>query len=164
MTATTAAVKPCLQVLDGLPMASSVLLAKDFGVRHARVLRLVTHATRLVAGSAEERAFRPGSFIDPRGRTRPMAYLSRDGFGYVLTGLEGPRARECAAAYFRAFDRAGSELAEARMQANDGRALRTAAAQVHTAACAVLLRKLQIEWQVGRTPDSGGALAPLVRH
>ncbi len=159
-----AIVEPRLQVLDGLPMASSVLLAKDFGVRHARVLRLVLHATRLVAGSAEERAFRPGSFIDARGRNRPMAYLSRDGFGYVLTGLEGPRARECAAAYFRAFDRAAGELAEARMQAIDGVALRAAAAQVHVAACAVLLRHLQIDRLIGRTPDPAGSLAPLVRH
>ena len=161
---TAAVIQPCLQILDGVPMASSVLLAKDFGVRHARVLRLVMHATRLVAGSAEERAFRPGSLTDPRGRTGPMAYLSRDGFGYVLTGLEGPRARECAAAYFRAFDCAAGELANARIRAIDTRALCAAAAQVHTAATAVLLRRQQIERLVGGALESASAPARQVRH
>lgn len=145
-------------------MASSLLLAKDFGVRHARVLRLVTHATRLVAGSAEERAFRAGSFTDRRGRVRPMAYLSRDGFGYVLTGLEGPHARECAAAYFRAFDRAAGEIADARLRAIDAQALHEASAQVRSIASAMLLRQGQVELLIGAVLESANAPACRVRH
>lgn len=161
---TPAVVHPSLVVLDGVPMVSSVLLAKDFGVRHPRVMRLVAHAMRLLAGSAEERAFRPGSFTDRRGRARPMAHLSRDGFGYVLTGLEGPRARECAAAYFRAFDCALGELADARLHAINTRALCAAAAQVHAAASALLLHRQQVERLIGGVLASVSASARQVRH
>lgn len=157
-------IQPHLQVLDGVPMASSVLLARDFGVRHPRVMRLVAHAVRLVAGSDEERAFRSGSFTDRRGRTRPMAHLSRDGFSYVLTGLEGPRARECAAAYFRAFDCASSDLADARLRAIDTRALCAAATQVHAAASAGLLHRQRVEWLIGTALESASASALKVRH
>lgn len=161
---TVTGLQPHLQVLDGVPMASSVLLAKDFGVRHQRVLRLVVHATRLVAGSAEERAFRSGTFTDRRGRTRPMAHLSRDGFGYVLTGLEGPRARECASAYFRAFDCALGEVADARLRAINTRALCAAATQVHAAASAVLVHRQRVEWLIGTALESASASARQVRH
>jgi Rha family phage regulatory protein len=161
---TAICLQPHLQILDGAPMASSVQLARDFGVRHPRVMRLVAHAMRLVAGSAEERAFRSGSFTDRRGRTRPMAHLSRDGFGYVLTGLEGPRARECAAAYFRAFDCAASALDDARLRAIDTRALCAAAAQVHAAASAVLLHRQRVEWLIGGALESASAAARQVRH
>jgi len=162
MTAT--GIQPRLQVLDGVAMASSVQLARDFGVRHPRVMRLVAHAMRLVAGSAEERAFRSGTFTDRRGCTRPMAHLSRDGFGYVLTGLEGPHARECAAAYFRAFDRASGELAEARLRVIDTRVLCATAAQVLTSASAVLLHRQHVEWLIGGVLESASASAHQVRH
>jgi Rha family phage regulatory protein len=106
---------PVLAVINGIPITTSLDVARYFGKRHDRVLRAIRD---LIAQLPAERLPNFGeTFIEvtgPNGATRsePAYRLTRDGFTLLAMGFTGARALEFKLAYLDAFNRMEAELAQ----------------------------------------------------
>lgn len=107
---------PQLNVVDGLPVVSSLALADHFEKEHRGVLRDI----RLISEELPE-DLRTHNFVlssydgkTPNGgkRTYPMYLLTRDGFTLVAMGFTGKKALAWKVKYIQAFNAMEMELAK----------------------------------------------------
>lgn len=95
--------RPKLQVIDGRPMASSLEMARDFGLAHIHLLGIVETVRLMRWERCGKDDLVDATCVDAQGLAQPMVWISHDGFYRLLIGLSGRRAQQCAAAYMMAF-------------------------------------------------------------
>lgn len=93
---------------NGRPVADSRSIAKDFGKRHADVLRAIDD---LIALEPEaQRNFAPIFYTDAMNRQQRCFSMDRDGFALLAMGFTGARAMQWKMSYIRAFNAMEAEL------------------------------------------------------
>lgn len=91
-----------IEVKNGQAVTSSLVVAEYFGKAHKDVLR----AIKLLDCSDlfNQRNFAPVEYVDKKGEKRPMYYLTRDGFTFLVMGFTGKVAAQFKEAYINAFN------------------------------------------------------------
>lgn len=107
---------PELNVIDGLPVVSSLTLADHFGKPHNRVLDSIREISSDLPEELRLSDFRLSQYEGktPTGGTRsyPMYLLTRDGFTLVAMGFTGKQALAWKVKYIQAFNAMENELAK----------------------------------------------------
>ena len=95
--------EPVITVRSDEPVTTSLDVAAMFGKFHKDVLR----AIRNIECSEEfnRRNFAPVKYTDEKGESRPMYYITRDGFTFLAMGFTGKEAARFKEAYIHAFNR-----------------------------------------------------------
>lgn len=116
-----------VSIVDGVPSASSLIVAQSFSKPHDKVCRDIRNLCERLP-----EAFRAANFGEtfyeasgPNGATRklPMYLLSRDGFSLLVMGFTGEKAIAWKLRYIEAFNAMEAKL-EADKAARRRRALR----------------------------------------
>lgn len=89
-------------------MTSSLLVAKEFGKEHNKVVRDINN----LACSQEFRAanFGESSYVSEQGKEFPMFTMTKDGFSFLDMGYTGKKAAQFKEAYINAFNKMESEI------------------------------------------------------
>lgn len=89
-------------------MTSSLLVAKEFGKEHNKVVRDINN----LACSQEFRAanFGESSYVSEQGKEFPMFTMIKDGFSFLVMGYTGKKAAQFKEAYINAFNKMESEI------------------------------------------------------
>lgn len=89
-------------------MTSSLLVAKEFGKEHNKVVRDINN----LACSREFRAanFGESSYVSEQGKEFPMFTMTKDGFSFLVMGYTGKKAAQFKEAYINAFNKMESEI------------------------------------------------------
>lgn len=95
---------------NGVLVADSLVVADQFGKRHADVLRtidgLITEvATQNCVTNAEPESYFIPSDYQNRGKTYKKYLLTRDGFSLLVMGFTGPAALHWKLLYIEAFNK-----------------------------------------------------------
>ncbi len=94
-------------------ITTSLKVAEVFEKRHDRVLRAIENAMdNLPKNGDVEKAFIKSTYKDEKGELRPMYYLNRDGFSFVVMGFTGTKAAQWKWDYIQAFNKMESALIE----------------------------------------------------
>ena len=101
---------PALAVINGIPRASSLDIAKHFGKRHVDVMRAINKAITQVPEDFAQRNFAFSEYRDSTGRTLPKCDLTYDGFSFVVMGFTGKEAARWKVVYIVAFRTMAEEL------------------------------------------------------
>lgn len=93
---------------NGQAMTSSLLVAKEFGKEHNKVMRDINN----LACSQEFRAanFGESSYVSEQGKEFPMFTMTKDGFSFLVMGYTGKKAAQFKEAYINAFNKMESEI------------------------------------------------------
>jgi len=91
-----------VEMLDGIPMVSSLQVAERFGKRHDNVLRSI----QAVEASEKFRAlnFKVSSYEGNNGRPNPLVWMTQDGFSFLAMGFTGKEAAEWREKFIEAFN------------------------------------------------------------
>ncbi|WP_411330923.1 Rha family transcriptional regulator [Desulfovibrio desulfuricans] len=107
---------PELNVIDGMPLVSSLALADHFDKPHNRVLDSIREICGDLPEDIRSSDFRLSQYDGktPNGgkRTYPMYLLTRDGFTLVAMGFTGKKALAWKVKYIQAFNAMEMELAK----------------------------------------------------
>lgn len=89
-------------------MTSSLLVTKEFGKEHNKVMRDINN----LACSQEFRAanFGESSYVSEQGKGFPMFTMTKDGFSFLVMGYTGKKAAQFKEAYINAFNKMESEI------------------------------------------------------
>lgn len=89
-------------------MTSNLLVAKEFGKEHNKVMRDINN----LACSQEFRAanFGESSYVSEQGKEFPMFTMTKDGFSFLVMGYTGKKAAQFKEAYINAFNKMESEI------------------------------------------------------
>lgn len=89
-------------------MTSSLLVAKEFGKEHNKVMRDINN----LACSQEFRAanFGESSYVSEQGKEFPMFTMTKDGFSFLVMGYTGKKAAQFKEAYINAFNKMEVEI------------------------------------------------------
>lgn len=89
-------------------MTSSLLVAKEFGKVHAKVMRDIENLNC----SEEFRLanFGNSSFKNEQGKEFPMFTMTKDGFSFLVMGYTGKKAAQFKEAYINAFNKMEAEI------------------------------------------------------
>jgi len=89
-------------------MTSSLLVAKELGKEHNKVMRDINN----LACSQEFRAanFGESSYVSEQGKEFPMFTMTKDGFSFLVMGYTGKKAAQFKEAYINAFNKMESEI------------------------------------------------------
>lgn len=89
-------------------MTSSLLVAKEFGKEHNKVMRDINN----LACSQEFRAanFGESSYVSEQGKEFPMFTMTKDGFSFLVMGYTGKKAAQFKEAYINAFNKMEAEI------------------------------------------------------
>lgn len=89
-------------------MTSSLLVAKEFGKEHNKVVRDINN----LACSQEFRAanFGESSYVSEQCKEFPMFTMTKDGFSFLVMGYTGKKAAQFKEAYINAFNKMESEI------------------------------------------------------
>ena len=89
-------------------MTSSLLVAKEFGKAHAKVMRDIEN---LNCSDAFRLAnFGDSYFKNEQGREFPMITMTKDGFSFLVMGYTGKKAARFKEAYINAFNKMELEI------------------------------------------------------
>lgn len=91
-----------IEVKNGQAVTSSLVVAEYFGKAHKDVLRAIKSLD--CSGLFNQRNFAPVEYVDKKGEKRPMYYLTRDGFTFLVMGFTGKVAAQFKEAYINAFN------------------------------------------------------------
>lgn len=118
---------PQLNVVDGLPVVSSLALADHFEKEHRGVLRDIRVISEELPEDLRAHNFVLSSYDGktPNGgkRTYPMYLLTRDGFTLVAMGFTGKKALAWKVRYIQAFNAMEMELAKMAASTRKSKAL-----------------------------------------
>ena len=89
-------------------MTSSLLVAKEFGKEHNKVMRDINN----LACSKEFRAanFGESSYVSEQGKEFPMFTMTKDGFSFLVMGYTGKKAAQFKESYINAFNKMEVEI------------------------------------------------------
>ena len=92
-----------VEMIEGKPMTTSVIVAKKFGREHRNVLRDIEN----LDCSDEFRAlnFERTTYKSVQGHDKPMYLMTRDGFSFLCMGFTGEKAAKWKEAYISAFNK-----------------------------------------------------------
>lgn len=93
---------------DGQALTNSLLVAKEFGKVHAKVMRDIENLNC----SEEFRLanFGNSSFKNEQGKEFPMFTMTKDGFSFLVMGYTGKKAAMFKEAYINAFNAMEAEI------------------------------------------------------
>lgn len=91
-----------IEVKNGQAVTSSLVVAEYFGKAHKDVLRAIKSLD--CSDLFNQRNFAPVEYVDKKGEKRPMYYLTRDGFTFLVMGFTGKVAAQFKEAYINAFN------------------------------------------------------------
>ena len=89
-------------------MTSSLLVAKEFGKAHAKVMRDIENLN--CSDEFRLANFGDSSFKNEQGREFPMFNMTKDGFSFLVMGYTGKKAARFKEAYINAFNKMESEI------------------------------------------------------
>lgn len=116
-----------LNVVDGLPVVSSLALADNFDKPHNRVLDSIREIYGDLSEDVRSSNFRLSQYDGqtPNGGKRkyPMYLLTRDGFTLVAMGFTGKKALAWKVKYIQAFNEMEMELAKMTSPKRESKAL-----------------------------------------
>lgn len=102
---------------DGVAVVGSRVVAKDFGKRHADVIRAIEEYLT----DAEVRSLNcliESSYIDSKGEDRKEYLMTRDGFSLLVMGFKGKEALQWKLKYIDAFNKMEHVIQERSQKAN----------------------------------------------
>lgn len=98
-------------VREGQAVTTSLQLAEVFGKRHADVIRAIEAKIQPTQNCVRySDMFAEGTYIDAKGETRKMYYLTKDGFTFIAMGFTGELADSAKLAYIDQFNRMAKTL------------------------------------------------------
>jgi len=99
---------PHVEIVNNAAVTTSLAVAEYFDKLHKNVLRSI----ELLDCSAEfsRLNFELTSYLDQQGKSRPMYYLTKNGFVFLVMGFTGEEAGRIKEAYITAFDQMESQL------------------------------------------------------
>lgn len=89
-------------------MTSSLLVAKEFGKAHAKVMRDIENLN--CSDEFRLANFGDSYFKNEQGREFPMVTMTKDGFSFLVMGYTGKKAARFKEAYINAFNKMESEI------------------------------------------------------
>lgn len=89
-------------------MTSSLLVAKEFGKAHAKVMRDIENLN--CSDEFRLANFGDSSFKNEQGREFSMFTMTKDGFSFLVMGYTGKKAARFKEAYINAFNKMESEI------------------------------------------------------
>ena len=89
-------------------MTSSLLVAKEFGKAHAKVMRDIENLN--CSDEFRLANFGDSSFKNAQGREFPMFTMTKDGFSFLVMGYTGKKAARFKEAYINAFNKMELEI------------------------------------------------------
>ena len=89
-------------------MTSSLLVAKEFGKAHAKVMRDIENLN--CSDEFRLANFGDSSFKNEQGREFPMVTMTNDGFSFLVMGYTGKKAARFKEAYINAFNKMELEI------------------------------------------------------
>lgn len=93
-------------------VCDSLQVANDFGKKHKTVLRRIEKVIAEQPAQNCARCFKKTTYTDAKGEQRPMYYMNRDGFTFLVMGFTGQKANEWKWKYINAFNRMESIIRE----------------------------------------------------
>jgi len=101
---------PHVEIVNNAAVTTSLAVAEYFDKLHKNVLRSI----ELLDCSAEfsRLNFELTSYLDQQGKSRPMYYLTKNGFVFLVMGFTGEEAGRIKEAYITAFDQMEKLLRE----------------------------------------------------
>ena len=97
-----------LSVRNGQAVASSRVIAEQFGKQHHHVVTKIAILDCSEAFSAAN--FCGSDYVDERGKTHRMYWLTQKGFDFLVMGFTGQRAAAYKEAYIEAFYEMADQL------------------------------------------------------
>jgi Rha family phage regulatory protein len=99
---------PHVEIVNNAAVTTSLAVAEYFDKLHKNVLRSI----ELLDCSAEfsRLNFELTSYLDQQGKSRPMYYMTKNGFVFLVMGFTGEEAGRIKEAYITAFDQMESQL------------------------------------------------------
>ena len=91
-----------VEMIEGKPMTTSVIVAKKFGREHRDVLRAIVNLD--CSDDFRERNFARTTYKSLQGHDKPMYLMTRDGFTFLCMGFTGDKAAKWKEAYIKAFN------------------------------------------------------------
>ena len=92
-----------VEISNGIPATTSLVIAEKFGKRHDHVVRDIRKlVTQLPGGGVPN--FGERDYIDERGKVQPSFSITRDGFTLVAMGFTGAKALQFKLDYIAAFN------------------------------------------------------------
>ncbi|MFJ7316819.1 Rha family transcriptional regulator, partial [Pseudomonas sp. NPDC098747] len=92
-----------VELVNGQPTTTSLDVSKHFRKRHDNVLRAIENLDCSPEFNALN--FEAVEYLDPKGESRPMVRMTRDGFVFLCMGFTGKEAAQLKEAYIGAFNR-----------------------------------------------------------
>ena len=89
-------------------MTSSLLVAKEFGKAHAKVMRDIENLN--CSDEFRLANFGDSYFKNEQGREFPMVTMTKDGFSFLVMGYTGKKAARFKEAYINAFNKMELEI------------------------------------------------------
>lgn len=94
-----------VSIMKGKVVVSSLQVAEHFHKRHDNLMRIIKEAeSNAPKIEGVEKPFARAIYKDKKGERRPMYYLNRDGFSFVVMGFTGKKAAEWKWKYIQAFN------------------------------------------------------------
>ena len=93
-------------------VCDSLQVAQNFEKRHADIIRSIE---KIIAEQPTQncvRCFKKTSYTDTKGEQRPMYYMNRDGFTFLVMGFTGSKANKWKWEYINAFNNMESIIRE----------------------------------------------------
>jgi Rha family phage regulatory protein len=106
----TYSLSPHVEIINGVAVTTSLAVAEYFGKLHKNILRSIE-----LLDCSEEFSrlnFELTSYLDQQGKSRPMYYLTKNGFVFLVMGFTGEEAGRIKEAYITAFDQMETQLRE----------------------------------------------------
>ena len=75
-------------------VCTSLDIAESFGKNHKHVLEKINQIIENEPAENSARCFKKSSYKDAKGENRPMYYINRDGFTFLVMGFTGKKANE----------------------------------------------------------------------
>lgn len=103
-------------------VTTSLDIAETFGKRHSDVLRNIRELD--CSEQFNERNFALVNYTDIKGEKRPMYYVTRDGFTFLVMGYTGEKAARFKEAYIKQFNAMEKQLTARLCEREKGIAVR----------------------------------------
>lgn len=85
-------------------VCDSLLVAEKFEKQHKNVIRAIEKTITDSPAQNCARCFRKATYKDEQGKPRPMYYMNRDGFTFLVMSFTGKKANEWKWKYINAFN------------------------------------------------------------
>lgn len=103
---------PNVEIVDDVPVVSSVEVAERFDKQHKHVLDKIGNVFRDCPNDFNRPNFRPVKYIDKKGESRPAYNMTRDGFLFLASRFTGKKAARWMIRFIAAFNAMEKQLVD----------------------------------------------------